>query len=135
MIWGPSPAAKTRLLSFNRTQSRVVIGLLTGRNTLRRHLSLMRLTNNPSCRRCGTEEETSAHILCECEELPSLRHAYLGSSFLDPEDIKSLSLGPTGTVVKEQDSLDLVSDYEAQRACFLRHRCIGNARARTQLLI
>jgi hypothetical protein len=36
---------------------------------------------------CGTEEETSVHILCECEVLASLRHAYLGSFFLDPEDI------------------------------------------------
>jgi len=27
----------------------------------------------------GTEEETSAHILCECEALASLRHAHLGS--------------------------------------------------------
>jgi hypothetical protein len=31
-------------LSFNRTQSRVVIGLLTGHNTLRRHFHLMGLT-------------------------------------------------------------------------------------------
>jgi len=37
-------------------------------------------------------EETSAHILCECEALASLRHVYLGSFFLEPEDIKSLSL-------------------------------------------
>jgi hypothetical protein len=41
-------------LAFNRTQSTVVIGLLTEHNTLRRHLYLMGLTNNPSCRRCGT---------------------------------------------------------------------------------
>jgi len=39
------------------------------------------------------KEETSAHILCECEALSSLRHAYLGSFFLEPEDIKSISLG------------------------------------------
>ena len=38
-------------------------------------------------------EETSAHILCECEALASLRHAYLGSFFLEPKDIKSISLG------------------------------------------
>jgi len=38
-------------------------------------------------------EETSAHILCESEALGSLRHSYLGSFFLEPEDIKSLSLG------------------------------------------
>ena len=30
LIPGPSPAAKSRLLSFNRAQSRVVTGLLTG---------------------------------------------------------------------------------------------------------
>ena len=45
------------------------------------------------CRRRGTEEETSVHILCECEDLASLRHTYLGSFFLDPEDIKKLGVG------------------------------------------
>jgi hypothetical protein len=30
---------------------------------------------------CGTEEETSVHVLCECEALASLRHTYLDSSF------------------------------------------------------
>jgi len=93
LISDSSPAAKTRLLSFNRTQSKVVIGLLTGHNTQRRHLHLMGLTNNPLCRRCGADDETSAHILCECEALASLRHVYLGSLFLDPEDIKRLNLG------------------------------------------
>ena len=100
MISGPSPTTKTRLLSFNRTQSRVVFDLLTGQNTLRRDLYLMGLTNNPSGRRCGTEEETSVHIVCKCEALASLRNAYLGSFFLDPEDVKSLSLGAIGNFSK-----------------------------------
>jgi len=43
------------------------------------------------CRRCGAEDETTAHILCKCEALASLTRAYLRSSFfLEPEDIKSL---------------------------------------------
>ena len=62
----------------NRIQSRVVTGLLTGHNTLRRHLYLPGLLDSPLCRRCGAGEETSAHILCECEALASHRHAYLG---------------------------------------------------------
>jgi len=33
---------------------------------------------------CGTEEETSVHVLCECEALVSPRHAYLGSFFFGP---------------------------------------------------
>jgi len=33
----------------------------------------MGLSDSPFCRRCGAEDETSAHILCECEALVSLR--------------------------------------------------------------
>jgi hypothetical protein len=90
-ISGPCLGTKSRFLSFNRTQSRTVTGLLTVHDTLRRHLQLTELSDSPLCR-CGAEDETSAHILCECEALASLRHAYL-DSFLEPEDIKSISLG------------------------------------------
>jgi len=69
LISGPDLATRARLLSFNRTQSRVVTGLLTGHNTLRRHLHIMGLYNYPICRKCGTAEETSVHILCECQAL------------------------------------------------------------------
>jgi hypothetical protein len=93
LILGPSLGTKARLLSFNRMQSRAVTGLLTGHNTLRRHHHLMGLTDSPLCRKCGAEDEISAHILCRCEALASLRHAYLGCFFLQPENIKNVSLG------------------------------------------
>ena len=47
-------------------------------------------SNNPTCRKCGTEEETSDHVLCEA--LASLRYTYLGSFFLDPEEIRKLGM-------------------------------------------
>ena len=68
----------------------------------------MVLTNRPLCWRCGVQDETTAHILrelCESEAFASLGHAYLGFFFLDPEDIKSLSLGAE-TLAKEQGSLN-----------------------------
>jgi len=86
---------RAKFLTFNRVQSRVVTGLLMGHNTLRRHLYLLGLLDSPLCRKCGVGEESSAHILCECEALASLRHAYLGSFFLEPEDIRRLDLGAT----------------------------------------
>jgi len=116
LISGPSLATKAWLLSSNRTKSRVINGLLTGHNTLKRHLYAMRLSSNPTCRKCGTEEEMSVHILCECEALASLRQAYLGSFFLDPEDVMYLSRGPSEALVKEQGSFYLVSEYRPQRA-------------------
>jgi len=92
-ISGPSLAPRAKFFTFNRIQSRAVTGLLTGHNTLRRHLHLLGLLDSPLCRKCGVRQETSAHILCECETLASLRHVYLDSFFLEPEDIRSLGLG------------------------------------------
>jgi len=93
LISGPDPATGAWLLSLNSTHTKVVIGLLTGPNTLRRHVCIMGIGNDPRCRKCGTEEETSVHILCECEALASLRYIYLGSFFLDPDNIKKLGVG------------------------------------------
>ena len=88
MLWHIGIEAIKALFQF-----RVVTGHLTGHNTLWRHLYQWGLLDSPLYRKCGVGEETSAHILCECEALASLRHAYLGSFFLEPEDIRSLDLG------------------------------------------
>jgi len=53
-------------------------------------------------------EETWAHILCECEALASPRHAYLGSFFLEPGDIRSLVLGAIMNTVRLRGSYDLI---------------------------
>jgi len=50
-------------------------------------------SDNPICRKCGTEEETSVHVLCAYEALASLRYSYLGSLFLDPEGVRKLNIG------------------------------------------
>jgi len=78
----------------------------------------MGLTVSHLCRGCGTQEETSAHIMCKCEALASQGHTYFGSFFLDPEEMRSLSLGAIWNFNKEQSFLDLVSDSGAQRARF-----------------
>ena len=102
LISEPYLGAKARFLSFNRIQSRAVTGLFTGPNTLRRHLHLRGLSDSPLCRRCGAEDETSAHIRCECEALAALRHAYLGSFSLETEDIRSISLRAIWNFSKER---------------------------------
>jgi len=78
----------------------------------------MGLNNNPTCRKCGNEEETSAHILCECEALASLRHTYLGSFFLDPEDIRVLGMGAIWNFAKGTGLVLPGTEFGAQRACF-----------------
>ena len=84
LILGPSPATKARFLSFNTRQSRVITGLLTGQNTLRRHLCVLGLGSNHTCRKCGTEVETSFHVLCECEALTPLKTYICGLLLFGP---------------------------------------------------
>ena len=97
---------------------------VTGHDTLRRHLHVMGLSNNTTCRKCGTEEETSVHILGECEALACLRNVYLGSFFLDPEDIRVLGVGAIWNFVKETGLLYLVQN-RGHKGCVLKPRCIG----------
>jgi len=108
LISGPDLATGDRLLSFNRTQTKVVIGLLTGHNTLRRLLCITGIGSNPICRSCCTEEETSVHILCECEALASLRHTYLGFFSGPGRYQESRCGGPSGALAKAQVSLNFV---------------------------
>jgi hypothetical protein len=79
LISGPNLAIGARLLSFNRTQSRAVIGLLTGQNTLKRHLHVMGLSNDPTCRKCGTLERGSCNLVPnEGHKEPVLRPMCIG---------------------------------------------------------
>jgi len=89
-------------LSFNRVQSRVVTDFLTGHDTLRRAPYIMALIDFPLCKKCGVEDETSVHISFECEDLAKRGRTYLGSFFLDPEDVRSLKLGAIWNFIKRR---------------------------------
>jgi hypothetical protein len=104
--------------------------LQEGHNTLRRHLHLMGLTDSPLCSKCGVEEETSAHVLCRCEALASVRHAHLGSFFLEPEDIKSQNLGASGALVRRPGYHERGMGNKGPVS--LRPRCIGAERPQTR---
>ena len=131
-------------MTFNRIQSRSVAGLLTSHNAVWRHLYILGLPDSTLCGNCGVEEETSAYILCECEALVSLRHAYrtvpyrtvlyrtwAGTFSLEPEDIKSLGLGPSGTIVRLRGSHDSI--WGTRGPSYSTPRCIGAERPRAQL--
>jgi hypothetical protein len=77
----------------------------------------MGLMDSPLCRKCGAGEETSAHVLCECEVLATLRHIYLGSFFLDPENVRSLSLRAVCNCFRRTGLLWLGPSEGAQKTC------------------
>ena len=75
LISGPIPIARTRLMSFNRIQFRVVISLLRG--------SLVVAYVG------DVEQRMKPRLKCECDAIAALSHIYLGSFFLCPEDVRS----------------------------------------------
>jgi hypothetical protein len=79
--------------------SRVVTGLLTARNTLRRHLHIIGLTAVP-CPGDAQQRRNPQLTFCVSEALATHRRAYLGSYFLDPEDVRNLLLGPISNYIK-----------------------------------
>jgi len=48
------------------------------------------------------------HILCECEALVSLRYIYLDSFFSDSDDIKKPIVRPSGALVTQKGSFNLI---------------------------
>lgn len=75
------------------------------------------------------EEETSAHILCECEVLVSL------SFFLEPQDIQIINLGAIRDFSKVTGSQDLTW---GTKDLSIRPRCIGfrmGSRTQVKLII
>ena len=61
---------------------------------------IMGLIDSSLCGSCRAEKETSVHVLCECEAVTTLRHAYLGAFVLDPEDVVGLSLWAVWNCIK-----------------------------------
>ncbi|KAG5895351.1 hypothetical protein JTB14_003148 [Gonioctena quinquepunctata] len=89
------------ILSLDRRDIKTVTGLLTGHNHLNRHMELIGITDDPLCRWCLEDDETSSHILTECPALVHQREINLGSIILNPEDVKEIQLRKLLNFVKE----------------------------------
>jgi hypothetical protein len=77
------PSNKCFLLAFslNRDQLRWVVGLFTGHCRLNGHLFKLGLADDPTCERCLEDDESAAHILCDCEAIAYLRFRHLDQFF------------------------------------------------------
>ncbi|KAJ8983675.1 hypothetical protein NQ317_003463 [Molorchus minor] len=94
-------SAMKELLSMNRRDIRMLTGLLTGHCHLSRHLQLIGIAEDPECRWCLKDEETSSHLLTECPATARVTERHFGSSVLNPEDFKSIQPRKLCTFAKE----------------------------------
>ena len=80
------------LLRLNREQFSRAIRWLTGHCFLNRHNHLLYPTEypDPQCRLCNLNEETSSHIICECEALCYVRYFHFQELLLPLSPIQYL---------------------------------------------
>lgn len=66
------------LLSIGWVDSRILVGLLTGRCLLAAHAVKIGLVEDKTCRKCKYHEKTMERIICECPAFSRQRIALLG---------------------------------------------------------
>ena len=59
------------------------IQIITGHNTLNRHLSIMKIKEDPKCEKCEEGPETIEHLIKECPAYMNKRFEKFGEYFLN----------------------------------------------------
>jgi len=90
LLYGPNRQFSRSVLKLNRRDIKVLVGLLTGHSTLNRHLSVMKLRNDPLCPACGEEEETTFHFLGTCPARVQDRYSIFGSHLLEEAELSQV---------------------------------------------
>lgn len=73
-----------QLHNLSRNNFAALLYLFTGQNCLRYHMNKVKNnTIDPTCRYCLEEDETSIHLICECEAFKHERKLIFGSEFTD----------------------------------------------------
>jgi len=80
-LHGPDKKLSHYALGLPRRELKILVGLLTDHITLNRHLTVMKIQEDPLCPACGEQEETSLHFLGECYanmqlDIPSSEHTW-----------------------------------------------------------
>jgi hypothetical protein len=89
---GPSVRRTKELLKLNRNQFWWVTGLLAGHYHRKGRLFKMGLMDSPICERCQEKDESTTHILCDCEAIAYLRFCNLCHYFMEPGDHQDVSV-------------------------------------------
>ena len=78
-----------QIKNFTRQKMRKITQILTGHSTLKRHLNIMQIEEDPTCEQCEEEQETVEHFLCHCPAFARIRQETLGKHFIKNSEIST----------------------------------------------
>jgi len=86
-LHGPDKKLSQYALSIPRRELKILVALLTGRITLNRHLTVIKIQEDPLCSACGEQEETTYHFLGECYANMQIRYSIFGAHLMQPAEL------------------------------------------------
>ena len=101
--WLSTPVTKARrkeLLMYKKPELRLITGIITGHNTLNRHLNQIGLKTTPECDKCG-KPETARHFIAECPALCMTRIGLWGKHTIDQDGLPELGLNSVMKYIKQ----------------------------------
>ena len=81
-----------QLLNLDRKKLKLMVALITGHCILRKHLSIMGLSDEPTCPKCGQEDDTPLHFFSTCCNYNDIRLSILGNSQLSKSNLKCTNI-------------------------------------------
>lgn len=90
-----------KIIYLNKSDIKLITGMLTGHSTLKYHLHKLGLAEDNICRHCNEEEEKTEHILCDCPALYRKRQKFFGKDYVSPNEIKELDIGKLLEYIKD----------------------------------
>ena len=103
----PNPNVSRILLKYSRETVRSAVQILTGHNTLNKHLFIMGRSEVSTCRFCETADETSLHFLGRCDRFITARLDTFERHQLTPEDIRNATLPSILSYIKDTGRISL----------------------------
>jgi len=93
-------------LLYERKTLKAIVEMITGHCRLRKHLHTLGKVSKPDSRKCGMEEETAHHIVCEYSALKSIRVGLYGKPLLLPEEVMEVPLWKSARFASETGLLN-----------------------------
>ena len=91
------------ILSMERGTLRKLVAIATGHGGFGYHLKRMKILSDDTCRLCMEDEETAAHVVCQCPALTSKRLKVIGMHLCKESDMYRLTFKQMLDMTRDTD--------------------------------
>lgn len=108
----PTPLKTDHLINKSKSVLRLVCSAITGHCGLNKHLTKMKILNNPYCPACSLEEESAIHVIADCPAYSDIRRQIWNKQTMNISDLKSINLNKLVEFLRKTKRFDFQLDKQ-----------------------